>query len=752
MSAAAEQPTAVAAVRRHVHSVTKYAVLTGNPNCGKTTLFNALTGLRAKVGNYPGVTVERKEGKLLGAPADATIKVLDLPGTYSLSPQSLDEQIARDVLFHRIAQVPPPNLVAVVVDASNLQRNLYFATQVIELGYPTILALNMIDVARENGHEIDIGGLSKALGVPVVPLVASKGEGVSELRQQMIALLSTRASEVKPRLFAELPESFGREAEKLVALLKTTFPETHFQAMAEALLILSDERFLVSSGTHYPEHIRKAVAEARLRLEQKQIDWRSIAIEARYARIAAIQGAVTTETKIEKENFSDQLDRVVTHRIWGVVIFVGIMMLLFQSIFTFARLPMDLLTAAVDGLGNWVGSALPPGDLNSLLVGGVISGVGAVIVFLPQILLLFFFIAILEDTGYMARAAFLMDRLMNKVGLHGKSFIPMLSSFACAIPGIMATRTIESPKDRLVTILVAPLMSCSARLPVYTVLIAACIPGERMLGFLSLPGLTLLCMYLLGIIVALLMAWLFKKTLLKGATPMLIMELPPYKHPVPKVVLRHMWDRSKMFLRRAGTVILGINIILWFLATYPKQERAPGVPPGATIQQTNVQGLAQAATRQDAGGTLDNAAGEQLRQSFAGQMGRAIEPLIKPLGFDWKIGIGIIGSFAAREVFVSTMSTVYNVSEAEDDAGTASLATMLQKQTRPDGSPLYTPLLGITLMVFYVFALQCVSTVVIVRRETNSWRWPAFQWLYMTALAWVLAFITWHGGHLLGFR
>jgi ferrous iron transport protein B len=732
--------------------------LTGNPNCGKTTLFNALTGLRAKVGNYPGVTVERKEGRLLGVPADATIKILDLPGAYSLSPQSLDEQIARDVLFHRIGEVPPPQLVVVVVDASNLQRNLYFATQVIELGYPTILALNMIDVANENGHEIDADGLSKALGVPVVPLVASKGAGVPELREQMVSLLKATRGKVTPRLFAELPEAFGNEAVKLVTLLESIFPETRFQAMAEALLILSDERFLVSSGTYYPEKIRLAVAEARARLEAAQVDWRSIAIEARYARISAIQEAVTTETRVEQENFSDKLDRVLTHRIWGVVIFIGIMMLLFQSIFTFAKLPMDLLTAAVDGFGNWVSGTMPPGDLNALLVNGVIKGVGAVIVFLPQILLLFFFIAILEDTGYMARAAFLMDRLMSKVGLHGKSFIPMLSSFACAIPGIMATRTIESPKDRLVTILVAPLMSCSARLPVYAVLIAACIPGKRVLGFLSLPGLTLLAMYLLGIIVALLMAWLFKKTLLKSATPMLIMELPPYKHPVPKVVLRHMWDRSKMFVRRAGTIILGINIILWFLATYPKHGE---IAKDFEVKRENVkrEAPANAITAQPDNSVqakLDELekeeSGEHLRRSFAGHLGRAIEPFIKPLGFDWKIGIGIVGSFAAREVFVSTMSTVYNVGDAaEGEAGTASLTKMLQEQKRDDGSKLYTPLLGVTLMVFYVFALQCVSTVVIVRRETNSWRWPAFQWLYMTALAWVLAFITWHGGRLLGF-
>ncbi len=742
-----------------------HVVLTGNPNCGKTTLFNALTGLRAKVGNYPGVTVERKEGRLLGTPPDFAVKILDLPGTYSLSPQSLDEQIARDVLFHRIGEVPPPQVVVVVVDASNLQRNLYFATQVIELGYPTILALNMMDVAHENGHDIDGDALGKALGVTVVPLVASKVEGVRELRETITGLLKSTRGKVTPRLFAELPEAFGNEAAKLVTQLEATFPETRFQAMAEALLILSDEKFLVSSGGYYPEPVRVTVMEARGRLEKANVDWRSIAIEARYARISAIQEAVTTETLIEKENFSDRLDRVLTHRVWGVTIFVGIMLLLFQSIFTFAQWPMDALTALVDGLGNLVGNALPPGDVNDLLVNGVIKGVGAVVVFLPQILLLFFFIAILEDTGYMARAAFLMDRLMSKVGLHGKSFIPMLSSFACAIPGIMATRTIESPKDRLVTILVAPLMSCSARLPVYTVLIAACIPQTKLFGFLGFRGLTMLAMYLLGIVVALLMAWLFKKTLLKGATPMLIMELPPYKQPVPKVVLRHMWDRSKLFLKRAGTVILGINIVLWFLATYPKHPEIKVEYDNARAELKNFWAQQQELEQRPGGlvktwfgkpptnEDLDKEeAGEHLRRSFAGMMGRAIEPLIKPLGFDWKIGIGIVGSFAAREVFVSTMSTVYNVGEVEDsDAGTASLAKMLEDQTRPDGSKLYTPLLGVTLMVFYVFALQCVSTVAVVRRETNSWKWPLFQWLYMSALAWVLAFLTWHGGRLLGF-
>ncbi|HXT41893.1 MAG TPA: ferrous iron transport protein B [Candidatus Angelobacter sp.] len=784
--------------------------LTGNPNCGKTTLFNALTGLRAKVGNYAGVTVERKEGRLRGTPPDVSITLLDLPGTYSLSPNSLDEQISRDVLLNRLPELPPPDLIVIVVDASNLQRNLYYATQVIELGHPALIALNMVDVAEANGHRIDEKKLGGILGVPVLPVVASTGKGIAQLKQKIIDILgsasvsgavrredapnissgerpnesvrreahlagqvsrlspsssgndfgSGRAASPAPKLFCQLPGLFRIEATGLADLLAETFSERRLQATAEALLLLSNERALASSTSHYPQRIQDAVAAARKRLDGHGIDWRGAPIEWRYARVAEIAQAATTELAPPGETFSDKLDRVLTHKLWGVTVFVAIMALMFQSIFTFARIPMDALQSAVDWFGGVVGGAIPRGDLNSLLVEGVIAGVGAVIVFLPQILLLFLFIGFLEDTGYMARAAFLMDRLMSKVGLHGKSFIPMLSSFACAIPGIMATRTIETPKDRLVTILVAPLMSCSARLPVYTLLIAACIPDKRVIGFLKLQGLTMLSMYLLGIIVALLMAWLFKKTLLKGETPLLIMELPPYKRPVLRVVLRHMWDRSKLFLRRAGTVILGINILLWALATYPrgtamendfaarreaiKAAELRSLNEGKDNGEITAQRLAE----------LDKVeAGEKLRQSFAGRLGRAIEPAIAPLGFDWKMGIGIVASFAAREVFVSTMSTVYNVGGYDKSAsGIRSLAETLQQQRKPDGSPVYTPLVAVTLMVFYVFALQCVSTVAIVRRETNSWKWPAFQWLYMGILAWVLAFITYQGGRLLGWQ
>lgn len=737
----------------------QYVVLTGNPNCGKTTIFNALTGLRARVGNYAGVTVERKEGKLLGTPPGMKAAVLDLPGTYSLSPQSLDEQVSRDVLLNRLPEVPSPALVIVVVDASNLQRNLYYATQVIELGHPTVLALNMMDVATQQGQQIDTMVLARELGVPVVQVVGSTGKGIPELKQTVVAMLR-EGKDAQARFFAELPLPVLEAVESLTRLFEQESPQKARQARAEALLLLGAESTVASNDIGAEPRARtllQAAEVARETLDSRCPDWRSAIIEGRYRTVAGIQKAATTETGTPGENFSDRLDRVLTHRIWGTAIFLGVMALMFQSIFTIAKWPMDALEAAVNWLGGVVNATLPAGDLNSLLVDGVIAGVGAVVVFLPQILLLFLFIGFLEDTGYMARAAFIMDRVMSKVGLHGKSFIPMVSSFACAIPGIMATRTIENPRDRLVTILIAPLMSCSARLPVYTLLIAACIPETRVLGIFKLTGLTMLAMYLLGVVTALAMAWIFKNTLLRGEPPLLILELPPYKRPAASLVLRHMWDRALIFLKQAGTVILSINIVLWFLATYPKSAQMSqdfvSRKAAATVaaQQKPAGSQAQVAASMELKSLRAEESGAQLRNSFAGRLGRAIEPAIAPLGFDWKIGIGLVTSFAAREVFVSTMSTIYNVGNA-DDAADAGLAKTLKEQQRPDGKPVYTPLTGLTLMVFYVYALQCVSTVAVVRRETNSWKWPIFQWLYLGALAWLGAFVTWRIGLLLGFQ
>jgi ferrous iron transport protein B len=767
-------------------------VLTGNPNCGKTTVFNALTGLRARVGNYAGVTVERKEGPLQGTRPGHPVGILDLPGTYSLSPRSIDEQIARDVLLHRLSDVGEPDAVVVVVDAANLERNLYYATQVIELGYPTLIALNMMDIARENGHRVDPGRLATELGVPVYPMVASTREGLPALAAQLLALVARTANppaaaeSARPAAravscFSPLPAAFEREVGDLAARLCSGGKVPERRGRIEAILLLSDDRGLDGAVTAHGPGTAVLVGAGRERLVAAGVDWQTAPIAARYARAAEIHAATVTEERMATETFSDRLDRVLTHRVWGVVVFVALMALMFQGIFTFAKLPMEAIEAVVGGVGHELGSLVGPGDLRSLLADGVVAGVGAVVVFLPQICLLFLFIGLLEDTGYMARAAFLMDRVMSKVGLHGKSFIPMLSSFACAIPGILATRTIETPKDRLVTLLVAPLMSCSARLPVYTLLIAACVPDRRVLGFLPLPGLTLLAMYILGTSVALAMAWLFKRTLLRGHTPLLLLELPPYKWPTFTLLLRHMWDRSREFLRRAGTVILGINILLWFLASYPRdaatarayaQRRAEAVRavlPEARTDAAVAQAIEQLAAsagpaalsesvgperieelRRDLARIDAAEAGARLRGSFAGWLGRAVEPMLRPLGFDWKIGVGILASFAAREVFVSTIAVVYNVDSAEARTDPRGLAVTLREQRRPDGTPVYDTLTGITLMVFYVLALQCASTVAVVRRETNSWTWPVFQWAYLGVLAWIFAFVTYQGGRWLG--
>ena len=688
--------------------VIRHVAIAGNPNCGKSTIFNALTGLRQKVGNYPGVTVEKKTGRFFGSHGEP-MELLDLPGSYSLQVRSPDEAVARDVLLGRLPGTPRPDVIVCVVDASNLERNLYLVAQMLELQIPVVVALNMVDLAEENGVIIDLMALREKLGVPVIPTVGTKSVGFIELRQAV-----SRSPLPLPPICAQMPIDFERETMSLAKLLPVA-PEV---ARGEALLLLTLHEEALGTLVDHDPAIIEATRSAQRRLVAGGIDPLSAPVDARYdwigqvCRAALHQGGGTDALSI-----SDRLDGWLTDRVWGWVAFLGVMSLMFFCIFTVAQVPMEWIKEATIWLSQLVMNTLPESDLRGLLTDGVIAGVGGVVIFLPQILILYFFLGILEDTGYIARAAFIMDRLMSRVGLHGKSFIPMLSSFACAIPGIMATRTIENRKDRIVTILVAPLMSCSARLPVYALMIAVLLPVA---SAFEKAGI-LLGMYLLGIGAAFVMAWLFKKTLLRGETPMLLLEMPPYRAPAWKTIALRMWERAGLFLRRAGTVILALSILLWALATFPKPSDSATTPA------------------------------EALSQSFAGQMGHAIEPLIAPLGYDWKIGIGLIGSFAAREVFVGTMSIVYSV-EGQGEAGVTALRETMAAERRSDGRPVFTPLVCLGLMVFYVLAMQCISTIAIVRRETNSWRWPLFQLGYMTSLAWVAAWVVYQGGRLLGFE
>lgn len=695
--------------------------IAGNPNAGKTSLFNALTGLRQKVANYPGVTVERKEGLWHLAEDLPAARLIDLPGLYSLEASSIDEKIARDVLTGRVAGFAAPDVIIAVVDATNLARNLYLATQLLEFGHPVVVALTMMDMAERRGIEIDVARLSELLGVPVVPVVAPQRRGLDELARCVARIAQERPS-VAPRW--KLPPDIAREIE---ALSEDESPRARLAAM-ETLFGEEAPR----DATH-----REMVEAARRRLQARDPNWWQAPTLARYAFIERVVAEVERVAAATRDA-TTAIDRIVTHRLFGPLILLVIMLLVFQTIFAWAQVPMDLIDSAFGRLAQKTHEWLPPGLFTDLLADGIIAGVGGVLVFLPQITLLFLFITLLEDSGYMSRAAFIMDRLMRGVGLHGKAFVPLLSSFACAIPGIMATRTIENPKDRLTTILIAPFMSCSARLPVYTLMIAAFFSERTVFGFLSVGALLIMAMYLLGITAAICAAWIFKRTILRGPTPPLIMELPPYRWPNPLTVLQTIWSRAWLFIRRAGTVILAISIILWALANFPRLDREE------FVKRANVSAADET--------TLEKMlASEQLKQSFAGRLGHLIEPVITPLGFDWQMGIGLISSFAARETLVSTLSIVYNVG-TEADASSPSLIEAIRNATRSDGRPAWTPLVAISMMVFFVLACQCMSTVAIVRRETNSWRWPIFMVLYMTLVAYLASFATYQGGRLLGFH
>ncbi|MEJ7846526.1 MAG: ferrous iron transport protein B [Pyrinomonadaceae bacterium] len=636
--------------------------LAGNPNAGKTTLFNSLTGLNQRVANYAGVTVERKDGvwKL----PHGSAKIIDLPGLYSIDATSIDEQIARDILVGDIAGLPKPDVIVAVVDATNLERNLYLVTQLFEFDIPIVVALTMIDVFEKQKHEIDIEKLSRNLNVQVIEINARRDRGIAELAKKVVEVVG-----IGPKK----PFELNGGAEK------------------------------IENGM----------------------------IFARYNFISnAVQESVK-HNDTEEHRISEKIDRVLTHKFFGLVILVAILLLVFQAIFSWATLPMDLLESGFGTVGDFVRSQMAEGILTDLLVDGIIAGVGGVLIFLPQILLLFLFISILEDTGYLARAAFLLDKLMSRVGLHGKAFLPLMSSFACAIPGIMATRTIENRRDRFATIMIAPFMSCSARLPVYTLMIAAFFAGQTVFGFISLGAVLMLAMYSLGIIAAVVSAFVLKRTLLKAPPPPFLMELPPYRLPNLRTVLQNMFTRGWLFVKRAGTVILAISIVLWALMYFPRSDQQSAI----SGQQSEVNQAVETS---------------QLQNSYAGKLGHFIEPVIQPLGFDWKIGVALIASFAAREVLVSTLSIIYNVGKDENEES-ETLISAIRDAKKADGSLVWSPLTALTLMVFFVLAMQCMSTIAVVRRETNSWPWTLFMVGYMTGLAYFAAFLTYQGGGLLGY-
>ena len=692
--------------------------LAGNPNAGKTSLFNALTGLRQKVANYPGVTIESKVGWWSLGQGMPPAQLIDLPGLYSLDAASLDEEIARDVLLGRARAIPAPDVIVVAVDATNLVRNLYFLSQLIETGQAIVVALTMFDLAERSKLDIDIEKLSEKLGVCVVPVVAKRRQGIAALAEAVIEVAA------RPRMPGRLCR-LSLEGEREIALLSAGDPKSSYRAFTE----LYREELPEAPGR------RELVQQARERLAGVNQRWQQEPLIARYDWIEGVVKEAVHQEHDGRRSATDRIDAVITHKILGPVILLLVMLLVFQTIFSWANLPMNLIAQVFSGVAEAVRTYFPPGVFTDLLADGIIAGVGGVLAFLPQILLLFLFISLLEDSGYMARAAFLMDRLMRAVGLHGKAFVPLLSSFACAVPGIMATRTIESPKDRVATIMIAPFMSCSARLPVYTLMIAAFFSGRKVFGFVSLGALIILGMYLLGITVAIIVAWILKHSILNAPPPPFVMELPPYRIPDFGNVAHALLTRATVFLKRAGTVILAISILLWALVAFPRAQVTTN--PDPTVSEQVSEGA--------------DGSSAQIQNSFAGRAGRLIEPVITPLGFDWRIGIGLISSFAARETIISTLSIVYNVGERADKKSAVSLVDAMRNAKRADGSPVWTPLVALSLMVFFLLACQCMSTVAIVRRETNSWRWPLFMVGYMLVLAYVASLIVFQGGHLLGF-
>ena len=701
--------------------------LAGNPNSGKTTIFNNITGAQQHVGNYPGVTVERREGLRRFKGRD--LLLVDLPGTYSLTANSMDEVVARNVIIDE-----KPDMIVNILDASNLERNLYLAVQLMELERPMVLALNMTDMAAKSGIVIKDDALKEKFGVPVVRMIGNRNLGTTELLQTVVE--DTANSSRQPFAIdygATLEGGIEQANNALNELTTVKYPS---RWLAVKLLENDSEVQEAVAKISGGKQVLKVVQTVRERLGELLGEEPEIAIaERRYAFVNEICEEFLDVRGRPEQSLSDRIDKILTHRIIGMPMFFGMMWLLFNMVFTFGALPQEWLKELIKWLGTTVTAHIPDGPLKLLFVDGVIGGVGSVITFLPNILLLFFGIAMLEDTGYMARAAFVMDRVMQAVGLHGKSFIPLLLGFGCNVPAIMGTRTLENRSDRMVTLLVSPLMSCSARLPVYTLLIGAFFAEE-------VAGSVLFAVYFLGVSLAVGMSLVFRKWLFPGSTEAFVMEMPPYHLPTLRSILTHMWERSVLYLKKAGTLILAASILIWFLTNFPaevnyskdyeamKTEIAEQYEPEIAASL-----LSQLEKEQ---------AGEKLALSYAGQFGKTIEPIIKPIGFDWKIGVGLVSAVAAKEVLVSTLATIYSVGSADDDN-----SGDLQQAVAND--PAFRPLVAFSLMVFTLIYSPCLAALAVIRRETNSWKWPAFSFIYSTALAWLITFVIYQGGSLLGY-
>jgi len=754
------------------HREERTVAVIGNPNTGKSTLFTALTGIHSQIGNYPGVTVEKKIGWF--EHEDLHVRLVDLPGTYSLSPRTIDEMVSVEVLLGRQKDVGSIDAIVCIADASNLERNLYVVSQVLDLGLPTVLVLNMWDVAQHRGVQIDLAELQRRLGIVVVACEAHRRKQVTEVRNAIVRASGSQKT-TPPDLF---PAAFHDEARQL----QTRFPAASGQTLPTYLV----ERLLLDVGGQleveltrvHHESLSTALLESRARLAESGFRVPSVEAKLRYAWARQVLKGVVRLPAQRPKNWTDTLDRWLTHKVWGLLVFCAIMFIVFQAISTAAKPLMGLIELGKNQIGGIVNQSMPVGPARSLLVDGVVAGVGGILVFLPQICLLFLFIAVLEDCGYMSRAAFLMDKLMTKVGLSGKSFVPLMSSFACAIPGIMATRTIENRRDRMVTILIAPLMSCSARAPVYGLMVYAFIPEDIkwLDGWITLQAVMLFVMTFFGTFVAIPIAWLFKSTLFKGEAPPFVMELPFYKWPSPRIVLHRVYDRASAFVMRAGTLILATSVLIWVASYFPashadehrvqaemqkteselaplleKQPNSvanetdstasPNDSETATPTELDIQ-VASLKARLDELTEERNLIAERLLStSYLGQFGQWIEPAVKPLGWDWRIGVGVLASFPAREVIVSTLGTIYSLGGDVDEQDPG-LQAALKSARWPDGRKVYSIPVALSIMVFFALCAQCASTLMIIRRETNHWGWAVFTFTYMTTLAYIGAWLT----------